>query len=155
RGKAEYAGRGGGRMLPERRRSRQVRRIGNVIVAMAASAALLAVLGAGFGAIPGLGAALDPGHGAWAAASGGPVPRERTLRLPGLARPVQVSFTSQGIASISAASDSDLFLALGYVHARFRLTQMDLERRLGEGRLAELAGPGAVASDEFELRLGV
>ena len=41
------------------------------------------------------------------------------------------------------------------MHARFRLTQMDLERRLGEGRLAQLAGPGAVSSDQFELRLGL
>ena len=32
---------------------------------------------------------------------------------------------------------------------------MDLERRLGEGRLAQLAGPTALASDEFELRLGL
>jgi penicillin amidase len=142
-------------MLPERRRSRQVRKIVNIVVALAASAALLTVLSAGVGVIPGLGAALDPGHGAWASASGGKLPRSQTLHLPGLARPVRVSFTSQGIASISAASDGDLFLALGYVHAKFRLTQMDLERRLGEGRLAELAGPGAVASDKFELQLGL
>ena len=32
---------------------------------------------------------------------------------------------------------------------------MDLERRLGEGRLAQLAGPSAVGSDKFELRLGL
>ena len=32
---------------------------------------------------------------------------------------------------------------------------MDLERRLGEGRLAQLAGPAAVGSDKFELRLGL
>ena len=52
-----------------------------------------------------------------------------------------VSFSSQGVSAISAASDHDLFLALGYVHARFRLAEMDEERRLGEGRLAQLAGP--------------
>ncbi len=82
-------------------------------------------------------------------------PRSQALRLPGLDQPARVSFTRQGLASISAASDPDLYLALGYVHARFRLTQMDLERRLGEGRLAQLAGPGAVSSDQFELRLGL
>ncbi len=65
-----------------------------------------------------------------------------TRRLPGvLARPVRVSFTSHGVASIRAADTRDLFLALGYVHAEFRLTEMDLERRLGEGRLAQLVGP--------------
>jgi penicillin amidase len=32
---------------------------------------------------------------------------------------------------------------------------MDLERRLGEGQLAQLGGPSDLASDEFELRLGL
>jgi penicillin amidase len=66
-----------------------------------------------------------------------------------------VSFTSHGVPSVRAASQHDVFLALGYVQARFRLAQMDLERRLGEGRLAQLAGPAAVSSDRFELRLGL
>ena len=57
--------------------------------------------------------------------------------------------------SVRAASQHDLFLAEGYLQARFRLAEMDLERRLGEGRLAQLAGPSAVGSDKFELRLGL
>jgi penicillin amidase len=145
----------GNRVLPERRGSRQVRRVSNAVVALAVSAVLLAVLGAGYAAVPGLGPALDPGHGAWTAAADGQLPGSQQLRLPGLSRPAEVSFSQQGIASISAATDSDLFLALGYVHARFRLAQMDVERRLGEGRLAQLAGPPAVASDKFELQLGL
>jgi penicillin G amidase len=32
---------------------------------------------------------------------------------------------------------------------------MDLERRLGEGQLAQLGGPSDLASDQFELRLGL
>ncbi len=142
-------------MLPDRRRSRLVRRIVNLVLALAVSTALLVLLGAGYHVIPALGPALDPGRGAWASAADAALPRSQALRLPGLAQPARVSFTSQGLASISAASDPDLYLALGYVHARFRLTQMDLERRLGEGRLAQLAGPGAVSSDQFELRLGL
>jgi penicillin amidase len=142
-------------VLPDRRRSRLVRRIVNLVLALVVSAALLVLLGAGYHVIPALGPALDPGRGAWASAADATLPRSQALRLPGLDQPARVSFTRQGLASISAASDPDLYLALGYVHARFRLTQMDLERRLGEGRLAQLAGPGAVSSDQFELRLGL
>ncbi len=91
----------------------------------------------------------------WTSASGAALPTSGTLTLPGLAHPVQVSFTSDGVPSVRAAGDHDLFLALGYLHARFRLAEMDLERRLGEGRLAQLAGPSAVGSDKFELRLGL
>jgi penicillin amidase len=142
-------------VLRERRRARLARRIVNAAAALGASVALLVVLATGYGPLPGLGPALDPGHGAWAAASTASLPVSQTLHLRGLTRPVRVSFTAQGIASITAASQGDLFLALGYVHARFRLAQMDLERRLGEGRLAQLAGTSAVASDKFELQLGL
>jgi penicillin amidase len=105
--------------------------------------------------VPALGRALDPGHGAWASAAGGLPVRSRTLTLPGLAHPVRVTFTAHGVPSIRAAGQGDAFLALGYLHASFRLTEMDLERRLGEGRVAQLAGPSGLASDRFELRLGL
>src|SRR5262249_44553676 len=75
--------------------------------------------------------------------------------VPGPAHPVSVALPSHGVASIGAAGDLDAFLALGYLHARFRLTEMDLERRLGEGRIAQLAGPDGLSSDKFELRLGL
>ena len=48
-----------------------------------------------------------------------------TLRLPGLQHPVSVTYTAQGIASVRASTDHDAFLALGYVHASFRLAEMD------------------------------
>jgi penicillin amidase len=142
-------------MMLERRRSRQLRLYGNGVAALAASVAVLGVLGAGLKTIPALGSALVPGHGAWRSAAGATLPRSQTLTLSGLTGPATVSFTRQGVASISASTRADAFLALGYVHATFRLTQMDLVRRAAEGRLAELAGPSAVPSDKFELRLGL
>src|SRR3984957_2036683 len=138
-----------------RRRSRIAWRVLRVAIPVLACAALLGVLAFGYGTVPALGPALDPGRGVWTSASGGELPHSQALSRPGLDHPVQVSFTSHGVPSVRAASQHDVYLALGYVHARFRLTQMDLERRLGEGRLAQLAGPGAVSSDQFELRLGL
>jgi penicillin G amidase len=91
----------------------------------------------------------------WTSAFGGEPIQTETLRLAGLNQPVTVSFTEHGDASIEAATDHDLFLALGYVHAEFRLAEMDEGRRLGEGRLAQLAGSALLASDKFELRLGL
>lgn len=127
----------------------------NLAGAVVVSALLLGVLGFGFGAIPALGPALDPGRGAWTSAPGGQPVGSQRLHVPGLSGQVTVSYTGQGFASISAGSTHDVFLALGYLHARFRLSELDAERRLGEGRLAQLAGPGDVSSDEFELRLGL
>src|SRR6201994_20682 len=130
-------------------------RVINVAGALPVSGLLFFVLAAGFGTIPPLGAALDPGNGAWTSASGGRLPGPETLRLTGLQHPVTVTFTAQGVPSIQAATDHDAYLALGYVQARFRLAEMDSERRLGEGRLAQLAGPSELASDPFELLLAL
>ena len=139
-----------------RRRSRhRVARVVNIVAAVCACVLLLGVLGFGYGTIPALGPALDPGKGVWTSANSGEPVSSQTLSLPGLQQPATVSFSSQGVSAISAASDHDLFLALGYVHARFRLAEMDEERRLGEGRLAQLAGPTDLASDKFELQLGL
>ena len=137
------------------RRSGQVRRYGNVVAALAVSACLLVLLGAGLGGVPGLGRALVPGHGVWTSAGGGALPDSEELPLTGLTGPAQVTFDSHGVASIYARSDDDAFTALGYVHASFRLTEMDTERRVAEGRLAQLAGPSAISSDKLELQLGL
>jgi penicillin G amidase len=148
-------------MRAQRRRigpKRPHRRFGpaiNLLAALVVSVVLLGVLGFGYGTIPALGPALDPGRGAWTSAAGGEPVRSETLGIKGLQHTVTVTFTQQGVASISAVSDHDMFLALGYVHAQFRLSELDEERRLGEGRLAQLAGPTDLASDEFELRLGL
>jgi penicillin G amidase len=132
-----------------------VGRVINVLAALLVSAAVLALFTFGYGPVPALGRALVPGHGAWASAPGGQPIHSQTLSLPGLAHPVSVAFTSHGVASVRAADAADAYLALGYLHARFRLTEMDLERRLGEGRIAQLAGPAGLPSDKFELRLGL
>ena len=81
-----------------------MRRVVSRVAALAVSALLLGILGFGYGTIPALGPALDPGRGAWTSATGGqPVSSER-LRVPGLTGAVTVSFSAQGLASISAGS---------------------------------------------------
>ncbi|MGH3166346.1 MAG: penicillin acylase family protein, partial [Trebonia sp.] len=142
-------------MLERGRKARRVRRVVSAVGAVVVSVALLGVMGFGYGTIPALGPALDPGRGAWTSAGSGQPVTSQKLAVPGLTEPAEVSFTKDGLASITAGNDHDLFLALGYVHAKFRLSEMDLERRLGEGQLAQLGGPSDVTSDEFELRLGL
>ncbi len=142
-------------MVPGRRRWRRVRQVSNGVAAACVAAVILLLCGAGYAGLPALGPLLDPAHGAWASASGGQLPESQVLPLPGLTSTALVSFDANGIATINAVSRADAMTALGYLHASFRLTQMDLQRRLAEGRLAQLVGPAAVSSDEFELRLGL
>ena len=138
-----------------RTRPRLVFRLGSAFGAAAVSVVLLGALAFGVGPVPPLGSDLDPGHGVWTAAAASIQAHSQSLDVPGLEHPVTVSFTAQGVPSIQAADDADLYLAQGYVEASYRLSEMDLDRRLGEGRLAQLAGASGVASDQFELRLGL
>ncbi|WP_267246232.1 penicillin acylase family protein, partial [Streptomyces sp. PR69] len=133
----------------------RIRRAAGVLGAVCTAGVTMFVFGAGFGPVPALGKALMPGGGVWPSAEDARLPRDGQLDVPGLDRPVDVSFTADGVASVRASSDEDLFTAQGYLAARFRLVQMDVQRRLGKGRLAELNGPSGIDSDVFELSLGI
>jgi penicillin amidase len=71
------------------------------------------------------------------------------VALPGLHGRVVVAWDARGVPSIIAGDLHDLFFAQGYIHARDRLWQMDLARRVAQGRLAELFGPDLVETDRF------
>lgn len=75
--------------------------------------------------------------------------------VPGLKEEVKISFDNYGIPHISAQNEPDAFFALGYTHASERLFQMELLRRLSQGRLAEILGGEFLPVDELFLTLGI
>lgn len=78
------------------------------------------------------------------------LPQERgTLHVPGLRATVEVVRDRWGVPHIFASSDADAYFALGWAMAQDRLFQMDLMRRVAQGRLAELFGPPAVGIDRL------
>lgn len=76
-------------------------------------------------------------------------PTTDSLRVPGLTAAVEVRRDRWGVPHIYAKSQKDLFFAQGFVAAQDRLFQMEMWRRQGEGRLAEVLGPSAVQRDRF------
>ena len=76
-------------------------------------------------------------------------------RVPGLAGPVAVSMDGDGIPRVAAGSDLDAAAALGFVHARDRMFQMELMRRAASGRLSEIAGPATLRLDRTMRVLGL
>jgi penicillin G amidase len=70
-----------------------------------------------------------------------------TLNVHGLQQAVRVQRDRWGVAHIYAQNQHDLFFAQGFVVAQDRLFQMELWKRTGQGRLAEILGPRAVQRD--------
>ena len=81
-------------------------------------------------------------------------PARGRVSIPGLSAPVAISFDQYGVPHIAAANMEDAAAALGYVHARDRMFQMDLMRRQASGRLAELFGAAALPIDREERIMG-
>lgn len=77
------------------------------------------------------------------------------LTLNGLKASVDIVRDAEGIPHIYAQSADDAYFALGFVHAQDRLWQLELNRRIPAGRLAEILGPGALDTDRFLRTLGV
>ncbi|MBP7549500.1 MAG: penicillin acylase family protein [Gemmatimonadaceae bacterium] len=120
--------------------------------------ALAGALWVGFrpiGAVPPIGSLLDPAHGVWAAARFAELPGEQSLVLDGLTGPVEVRFDDRGVPHIFATSVPDVARALGWVHARDRLFQMELTARKVTGTLSELAGRPTLSIDRQSRERGL
>lgn len=76
-----------------------------------------------------------------------------TMALPGLTAPVEVLRDEWGVPHVYAQNADDLFFAQGFVVAQDRLWQMELWRRSGQGRVAELVGPAGLPHDRLIRRL--
>ncbi len=72
-----------------------------------------------------------------------------TIKIRGLNKPVNVLRDQWGVAHIYAETQDDLFFGQGFVAAQDRLWQLDLWRRTGEGKLAEILGANYIERDKF------
>ena len=75
--------------------------------------------------------------------------------LKNLKGPVSVMRDSYGIPHIKAQNNLDALRALGFVAASERLFQMEIQRRLANGELAEIFGPKLLSSDKLFRSLGL
>ncbi|HJU15433.1 MAG TPA: penicillin acylase family protein [Stellaceae bacterium] len=77
------------------------------------------------------------------------------LAVAGIVHPVSIARDADGVPLIAAADDEDAAFGLGFVHAQERLFQMELMRRAGAGRLAEIFGEKALPVDRQMRVLGL
>jgi penicillin amidase len=69
--------------------------------------------------------------------------------VSGIKEDVEIIRDGYGVPHIYAQNEPDLYFALGYAMAQDRFWQMEFQRRLGQGRLAEIFGEELLEVDRY------
>lgn len=94
-----------------------------------------------------LGSLLSPQHGLWQNAEPVDAGFNATLHLNGLKGTAEVYLDDRLVPHVFAENDEDVFYVQGYLHAKFRLWQMDFQVRAAGGRLSEILGATSGTTD--------
>jgi penicillin G amidase len=102
-----------------------------------------------------IGKFVSPQHGFWQNAEPAAASFDADLSFPNLKGKAEVYFDDRLVPHVFAENDEDLYFIQGYLHAKFRLFQMDLQTKAAAGRASEIAGPKAIDYDKEQRRLGM
>ena len=108
-----------------------------------------------WGSVPPMGKFLSPQIGFWQNAEPAGKSFSANFKFPGLKGKVSVYMDENLVPHVFAENDEDLYFVQGYLHAQFRLFQMDLQTKAAEGRASEIAGKKAIRYDRYQRRLGM
>lgn len=125
------------------------------IISAILTTAFIYALDRSWGTVPPLGRFLSPQQGFWQNAEPLNYDYSDEINFPSLKGKVNIYFDERLVPHVFADNDEDLYFAQGYLHARFRLFQMDLQTRAAEGRASEIAGSAAINYDKEQRRLGM
>lgn len=111
------------------------------------------------GKTPRLGYFLSPQQGFWQTAEKD-APFNETIHLPELKGKASVHFDERLVPHIYADQTNDAYFIQGYLHARYRLWQMEFQVMAAGGRLSEVMGDSSNGTnflniDKFFRRLGM
>ena len=104
---------------------------------------------------PALGPFLDPARGVWAVATRANLPERESARIPGLRATVDVRYDDRGVPHVFATNLDDAYRAIGWIHARDRLFEMEIQTRAVAGTLTELVGKRALDLDREARAMGL
>jgi penicillin amidase len=134
-------------------------RIIGFIIAAAATIGLIYLLNNPLGPAPALGKFFDPYNGFWQNADDTKHYSDIDLKLPGLRDKVEVYYDDRLVPHIYANNDEDLLYMQGYITARNRLWQMEIQTQNAAGRICEVAGRGkgdaVLKADRMSRRIGL
>jgi len=82
-------------------------------------------------------------------------PTSGEIAVSGLKSQVKIYFDDFGVPHIISQNQDDAYFTQGYLHAQDRLWQMDLTRRVAEGRLSEVFGAQVIEFDKLFRTIGI
>lgn len=125
------------------------------LISAAITTALVYALNTRIGPAPALGSFLSPQHGFWQNAEPHNDNFNETHTLPGVNGEVKVYFDDRLVPHIYSDNQLDAIFVQGYLHARFRLWQMEFQTHAAAGRVSEVVGDVALNYDKEQRRLGM
>ncbi|MEN9381194.1 MAG: hypothetical protein RI940_75 [Bacteroidota bacterium] len=129
--------------------------LASAIVTIGLTAVLNMQLPIGSTKSPRLGYFLSPQHGFWKNAEKVNANFDASIVANDLKGNVDVYMDDRLVPHIYADHDEDAYFVQGYLHAKYRLWQMDFQTRVASGRLSEIAGADKLSIDRFFRRLGM
>ena len=126
-----------------------------LLISLSATLLLIIAFGTRWGKAPAFGEFLSPQHGFWQNAEAVDKDFGQDLQLPGLKDPAEIYLDDRMVPHIFAGNDADAYYLQGYMHAKFRLWQMEFQTYAAAGRISELIGPRGLNYDREKRRLGM
>jgi penicillin amidase len=126
-----------------------------LLVSLLINTALLYVLGTRELLPVPLGAFLSPQEGIWQNAESVEENFNEDIKIKGIKSNVQVVVDDKLVPHVFAEQENDAYFVQGYLHAKFRLWQMEFQTLAAAGRLSEIVGSKALKFDRNQRRLGM
>jgi len=130
-------------------------RIINFIITGAITAVLIIILNSTILLPAPLGKWLSPQNGLWQNAESVNHNYSADLSFSQLKGKVDVYFDERLVPHVFAEQENDAFFVQGYLHAKFRLWQMEFQTHAAAGRVSEIVGKKAIDFDRDKRRLGM
>jgi penicillin amidase len=112
------------------------------IISTVITTALVFALNKKWGAIPPMGKFLSPQHGFWQNAEANDHNFNEELSFSNLKGHAEVYFDDRLVPHIFAEQDEDAYFIQGYIHAKFRLWQMEFQTFAAAGMVSHVIGVG-------------
>ena len=125
-------------------------------ISLSITVILLILLNNRIGSVPPVGKFLDPFNGFYRNAETSDSHFEdESLIIPGLQDTVLVQYDEHMVPHIQATNNYDLYYTQGFLTAKFRLWQMEVQTHFAAGRLTEIFGESMLETDRLTRRKGI